>query len=141
MKKASSVQTNAQSLPPLEDLTAQTQFKERPYMHLMRSVIVPEVRRFINDFITDTIKFKDVSLKSNDPMNQLVNYEMALKAIQFVRIELNHLDPHLLHDVHLNNELFVEKKYTDELVKSINEQQPSQRIKGRTDFIFIVEGK
>jgi hypothetical protein len=50
-------------------------------MHLMRSITVPEVRRFIRDFINDTAKFKDRSAKSNDPMNQLVNHEMALKAI------------------------------------------------------------
>ena len=62
-------------MPPREDLTAQTQFKDRPYMHLMRSITVSEVRRYIRDFVNETAKFKDTSAKSNDPMNQLVNYE------------------------------------------------------------------
>lgn len=80
-KTTTGVEVNSKTMPPLEDLTAQTQFKDRPYMHLMRSITVPEVRRFIRDFINDTAKFKDRSAKSNDPMNQLVNHEMALKAI------------------------------------------------------------
>lgn len=66
---------------------------------------------------------------------------MALKAIKFVSDETNHLDPHLLHDVHLNNELFVEKKYTDELIISMNALKPDEKLKGKTDFVFIVEGK
>ena len=128
-------------MPPLEDLTAQTQFKDRPYMHLMRSITVSEVRRYIRDFVNETAKFKDTSAKSNDPMNQLVNYELALKAIEFVRNELNHLDQHLLHDVHLNNELFIEKKFTTQLIESLNALQPDEKLKGRTDFVFIIEGK
>lgn len=79
-------------------------------MQLMRSITVPEFRRFIYEFVNDTTKV--VGDKSNDPLNQLVNYEMALKAIQFVKDESNALDPHLLHDVHLNNELFIDKKWT-----------------------------
>lgn len=66
---------------------------------------------------------------------------MALKAIEFVRNELNHLDPHLLHDMHLNNELFIEKKYTTELIERLNALQPEEKLKGRTDFVFIVDGK
>jgi hypothetical protein len=83
-KRIAGVQLNNNNMPPLEDLTAQTQYKDRPYMHLMRSVVVPEVRRYIQNFLNDTVKFKDASLKGNDPLTQLVNYEMALKAIGFV---------------------------------------------------------
>jgi hypothetical protein len=47
----------------------------------------------------------------------------------------------LLHDVHLNNELFVEKRYTDELIESMNSLKPEEKLKGKIDFVFIVEGK
>jgi hypothetical protein len=52
---------------PNEELTAITRLADKPYMHLMRSIIVPELKQFVNDFILQTTKFHDPSplLKSH----------------------------------------------------------------------------
>ena len=71
-KKVAGVQLNLKNMPPLEDLTAQTQYKDKPYMHLMRGVVVPGVRRRIRDFMNETIKFKDGSPSLKSHVNNLV---------------------------------------------------------------------
>lgn len=47
----------------------------------------------------------------------MIDYSTAIKAIMFVREQFTTLDPNLLHDTHLSNDLFIEKHHTDDLVK------------------------
>lgn len=44
---------------PHEKLTAITVLEERPYLHLMLSFVLPEVRTFVHDFMRKTTRYVD----------------------------------------------------------------------------------
>ena len=44
---------------PIDKMTAITQFHDKPYLHLMRSVVCPEVRKFHQDFLQKTTRYVD----------------------------------------------------------------------------------
>jgi len=44
---------------PIDKMTAVTKFHDKPYLHLMRSVVNPEVRKFHQDFLQKTTRFID----------------------------------------------------------------------------------
>jgi hypothetical protein len=52
---------------PTEDMTAITQYSQRSYLNLMRSITSPEVRNYISEFQAKTTKYYDTStlLKSH----------------------------------------------------------------------------
>ena len=49
---------------PIEKLTAITQIADKPYLHLMRTVTVPEIRAFHRNFLSKTIQFRDKNMKN-----------------------------------------------------------------------------
>ena len=44
---------------PIDKMTAITRFHDKPYLHLMRSVVAPEVRKFHADFLQKTTRYID----------------------------------------------------------------------------------
>ena len=61
-----------------EEMTAITRIADKPYLHLMRSIVVPELKEFLSDFNKKTAKYVDPStlLKSHqNPVVQIVDYE------------------------------------------------------------------
>jgi hypothetical protein len=69
---------------PNDRLTAVTIFKEKPYMHLKHSIIYPHIRKIYENYMKQTIKFRDPStlLPSHvSPFIQIMSFEMAIQVI------------------------------------------------------------
>lgn len=56
---------------PFDKLTAVSQIVQRPYLHLMKTIISPDIRILQQSFLQKTIKY-------TDPSKQIPNYKSSM---------------------------------------------------------------
>lgn len=63
-----------------------------------------------------------------------------MDAVNFIRLEFTHLDPHLILDLNLSQDLFFEQNVLDELIELLKNRRPGDKVMAKTEFMFVVTG-
>lgn len=135
---------------PLDKLTAISHIQMRPYFHLLRTVVIPEIRTFHKKFMLQTIQFRDKASPNFpshiSPVIQQMSNTMVQTAITFTREQLTHLDPPVIQDYNLHPEMFIEYEIVQELIDRVadykkqlaeaEELNPPEKIFGQIDYQF-----
>jgi len=57
-----------------------------------------------------------------------------------MRLEFTHLDPHLILDLNLSQDLFFEQYVLDDLVKLLDSRKSEEKVMAKTEFMFVMPG-
>lgn len=57
-----------------------------------------------------------------------------------MRLEFTHLDPHLILDLNLSQDLFFEQYVLDDLVKLLDSRKSDEKVMAKTEFMFVMPG-
>jgi hypothetical protein len=63
-----------------------------------------------------------------------------MDAVNFIRLEFTHLDPHLILDLNLSQDLFFEQYVLDELIEVLKNRREGEKVMAKTEFMFVVMG-
>jgi hypothetical protein len=129
---------------PYEKMTAMTQFTGRPYIHLMRAIVTPDIRAAHTAFMQQTTKFVDTARRAHQNTHGITNVQMLteeefMEGVKFSNTELTHLDAHLIHDGNLTANYFMTDDESVAIAKRLAEQYPKPLL-GTTGYVFKNKG-